>query len=310
MKNPPSVAAIVLNYNGREVTLLALESLLQMQYPDFQVVVVDNGSTDDSEKVIGEAFPEVPILRTDENLGPAGGANLGLRWSLEEGFDFALVLNNDIEVDPRMLSELVEAALDDERIGCVGPKELYHGDRQRIWSAGGMLRFREAITNERGCGQMDVGQFDETLEVDYINGCAMLIRSDAVRRTGPMDRDFHLGVEDADFCTRMKALGYRCLYAPQAVLWHMVAYTAGVYTPRRTFFTARSTALYVRRHANAFQWASSLLFIVASLPIAFVRELLRGNQAAVISKVRGFWEGFRIPLGDPPTWDDDLRRDS
>lgn len=296
----PRVAAIVLNYNGREVTLQALESLSAMTYPDFQLVVVDNGSTDGSFDAVAQAFPQAHQLRTENNLGAAGGCNLGIEWAMHEGFDYLLILNNDIEVAPDMLTELVRLAESDATIGCVGPKEYYYWDRQRLWSAGGTLRFREAITRERGDGEIDRGQYDRDEEVDYINGCAMLVRREAVAKAGLWDPIFHLAVEDADFCTRIKAHGYRCFFAYRAVLWHMVGYATGIYKPGKTFHTGRSTAIYVRRHATLWQWITALSSFAVSIPVAFLRELPKGNQGAAIAKLRGFWEGLRIPMTAPP----------
>jgi len=300
VSSSPSVAAIVLNYNGREVTLQALESLTKMTYPNYDVVVVDNGSTDDSFQAVEEAFPQVFQVRTEINKGAASGCNLGIRWAMEREYDYLLILNNDIEVDPAMLTELVTLAQGDPTIGCVGPKEYYYWDRQRIWSAGGRLRFRESITRERGDGEIDQGQYDQDEEMDYINGCAMLVRREVVDAVGLWDPIFHLAVEDADFCTRMKQRGYSCWYAHRAQLWHMVGYATGVYKPGKTFHTGRSTAIYVRRYANPLQWAKALAFMTASLPAAWVRELFKGNQAAAVSKAKGFIAGFRAPMTAPP----------
>lgn len=301
------VAVVVLTYNGGEVVQDAVTSLRAMTYPNFDLIVVDNGSTDGTRETLESRFDDVTVLRTEANLGPAGGCNLGFSAALEQDYDFVLILNDDIEVAEDMLSHLVEAADQNPGAGCVGPKEYYWADRQRLWSAGGILRYREAVTTERGGGQIDHGQFDQGQEVDYINGCAMLIRRDALKRTGPWDPLFHLGVEDADFCTRMKALGWTCWYAPAARLWHRVSFNTGVYSPRKTFHTGRSTAIYVRRHANFLQRLQSIGFILASLPLAFLRELRRGNQAAVVAKARGFLDGFSVPLSAPPTWET-LRR--
>ncbi|MCB1036903.1 MAG: glycosyltransferase family 2 protein [Acidobacteria bacterium] len=298
--SPPRVAAIVLNYNGREVTLQALESLSAMTYPAFDLVVVDNGSTDGSYQAVAEAFPDVHQLRTEENLGAAGGCNLGIRWAMEQGHDYLLILNNDIEVAPDMLDELVKVAESDPTVGCVGPKEYYYGDRQRLWSAGGTLRFREAITRERGEGEIDRGQYDRDEEVDYVNGCAMLVRREAVAEAGLWDPIFHLAVEDADFCTRIKARGYRCFYAYRARLWHMVSYATGIYKAGKTFHTGRSTAIYVRRYATPWQWLTALSAFAVSIPVAFFRELPRGNQGAAVAKLKGYLEGLRIPMTAPP----------
>lgn len=297
---PPKVTAIVLNYNGRELTLQTLASLQGLDYPELEIVVVDNGSEDGSWEAVREAFPGVHQIRVEVNRGPAHGMNFGLRYALEGDADYVLLLNNDIEVDPSMVTEMVRAAESAPEIGCVGPKAYYYWDRNRIWSAGGIIRFKESVTRERGEGQIDRGQFDREQEVDYVNGCAMLIRRAALETTGLMDPLYYLGVEDADWCMRMKRAGYRCHYTPRARLWHMVSHTLGVYKPGRTFHTGRSSAIFVRRYANRGQWLSFLLFYFSSVPAAFLRELPKGNQRAAMEKLRGVLEGLRAPLTPPP----------
>lgn len=305
----PSVAALVLNYNGPDVTLLSLASLVQLEYPEVELIVVDNGSTDDSVQRLRAAHPRIRQLRVRTNRGISWGLDHGLQVALDEGFEYALVMNNDIEVDPSMVHEMVAVAEADPEVGCVGTKSYYHSDRERIWSAGGRLRFREAITTERGQGEIDVGQYDRTQEVDYVNGVAMLIRRRVLQDIGFWDPVYYLGVEDADFCVRAKRAGYRCVYAHQARLWHMISASIGVYKPFRTFHTGRSTAIFLRKYASLPQWASSLSWFLASLPFAMLREMRRGNQAAVISKARGFAAGLRADLPPLPTVADDLVRE-
>jgi len=297
----PGVLAIVLNYNGREITLATVASLLALDYPRLSILVVDNGSTDGSDAAVGAAFPSVRRLRTEENLGISGGLNLGFRVGLEEGWDYLMPMNNDIEVAPDLLRELVAAAEADATIGCVGPKCYYYfGDRNRLWSAGGRLRFREAVTRERGMGELDRGQYDGDGEVDYSNGALMLIRRQAMRATGLWDPVYHVSVEDADWCVRMKRAGFRCWYAHRARLWHMVSPTTGGYTAGRTFRTGRSTAIFVRKYAGPAGWAAFLFWTALALPAAFLRELPRGNTAAVAAKLRGLVAGFRAALEAPP----------
>ncbi len=296
----PKVAAIVLSYNGKDVTLQALPSLVAMTYPSFDVVVADNGSTDGTREAVAAAFPAVIQVRSEDNLGPAGGLNLGIDYAMERDYDYLLILNNDIEADPGMLTELVTAAEADPTIGSVAPKAYYYWDRQRIWSAGGGIRFREAITRERGEGELDRGQWDRDEEIGYTCGCAMLVRRAAFEAAGPMDPAYFLCFEDADFCTRMQHHGFRCYYAHRAKLWHMVSTSTGGYQPGKTFHSARSTAIFVRRHANAWQWLTALGAIAAALPLAYLRELVKGNQAAVVAKARGYWAGFRAELDPPP----------
>ena len=296
----PRVAAIVLNYNGRDITLEAIGSLSRMDYPACDILHVDNGSSDGSSEAIAEAFPEVRTVRVEENIGPAGGLNLGMSEALDGGYDYLLFLNNDIEAAPEMLSELVAVAESSQEIACVGPKTYYYADRRRLWSAGGILRFRESATRERGMGEMDRGQYDRVEEVSYVNGCAMLIKRRPLTEVGYWDPQFQLAGEDADLCMRLKQRGYRCFYAPRAVLWHMVSPTLGSYVAKRTFGSGRSTALFVRRYGRPVDWLTFFAFMGAALPVAFVRELFRGNAAAVWAKARGVLAGLREPLAPPP----------
>jgi GT2 family glycosyltransferase len=300
-RTTPSVACVVLNYNGRDVTLEALGSLTRMDYPAYDVIVVDNGSTDGSYEAIAERFPQVVQVRTEENLGPAGGANLGLRHALARDDDYVLILNNDIEVARDLLAEMVRVAESAPEIGIVAPKSYYYWDRERIWSAGGRMVFREAATKERGTGELDRGQYDRDEEIGYVNGCAQLVKRAVFEQIGLWDPLFHLSFEDADFCMRARRRGWRCWFAHRARLWHMVSVTAGGYRESRTYHTARSTAIFIRRYAGPLQRLWAVVMILASLPVAFLRELPRRNVSAVRGKVRGFRDGFfRTRLTEPP----------
>ena len=292
----PSVACIVLSYNGKALVLLTLESLFALDYPNYRVVVVDNGSSDGTYEAVAAAYPQVTLLRVEQNRGISVGLNLGIRHVLDAGDDYLLLLNNDIEVHPAMVRELVAVAESDPQIGAVGPKAFYYSDRGRLWSAGGQLHFRQSITDERGNRELDAGQYDHTEEVDYVNGCAMLVPRRAQLDVGLWDGTFLVSVEDADWCMRAKKKGWRCFYAHRAVLWHMVSPTTGGYKPGRTFQTGRSTMLFVRKHAGFLQWLSFLFFFLLAVPAAYLRELRHGNQAAALAKLRGAWDGLKTPL--------------
>ncbi|MGE0639201.1 MAG: glycosyltransferase family 2 protein [Thermoanaerobaculia bacterium] len=297
----PSVLAVVLNYNGRDITLQSVASLLASDYPALEILVVDNGSTDGSHEAVGTAFPQVGRLRTETNLGISGGLNLGIRSGLERGFDFLMLCNNDIEVAPDMVSRLVEAAGSEPRAGCLGPKCYYfYGDRRRIWSAGGELRWRESVTRERGMGEIDRGQYDADRETDYVNGACMLVRRAAMLETGLWDPVYQVSVEDADWCVRMRRAGWTARYVAAARLWHMVSPTTGGYTAARTFRTGRSTAIFVRKYAGPAGWLGFLLFSAVAFPAALLRELPRRNAAAVFAKYRGLAAGLRQELPPVP----------
>ncbi|MDA8020228.1 MAG: glycosyltransferase family 2 protein [Thermoanaerobaculia bacterium] len=300
VQDTPRVGALVINFNGKDVTLQTLESLAQLEYQPLDLVVIDNGSTDGSRLAIAERFPQVTQLEVRENHGISHGMNVGLRHALEEGYDYTLILNNDIEVDSAMVTEMVTLAESDLTIGAVGPKAFYYGDRERLWSTGGILRWAESVTNERGDQELDRGQYDRDEEVDYVNGCAMLVRREALERTGFWDATYFLGVEDADWCVRMKQQGFTCWYAHRAKLWHMISHSTGVYKPFRTFQTGRSTAIFVRKFAGPLGWLRFLVLGALAIPAAFLRELPKGNQKAAIEKLRGYFDGLRVPIPDQP----------
>lgn len=300
IQHQPKVAAIVINFNGRDVTLQTLESLCRVDYRELEIIVVDNGSTDGSFEAVEKEFPGVCQVRREVNEGVAAGMNVGIACALEGDCDYLLILNNDIEVDPQMISELVTVGESERSVGCVGPKTYYYEDRERLWSAGGLLHFRESVTSERGMGEEDLGQYDKVQEVDYINGCAMLVKRAVMERVGLFDPAYFVGVEDADWCMRMKRKGYRCAYTPHAILFHMVSHTLGNYTTGHTFQTGRSTAIFVRRYATLGQWANFWLYLLAAIPLAYLRELGQGNEEAARSKWRGVMEGLKVPLPAPP----------
>lgn len=301
IRETPSVLAIVLNFNGREITLQSVASLLASDYPRLDLLVVDNGSSDGSDEAVAAAFPGVARIRTATNLGISGGLNLGIRRGLEKGYDFLMLCNNDIEVATDMVSRLVSAAEAHPGAGCLGPKCYYfYGDRRRIWSAGGKLRWREAVTAERGMGELDRGQFDADRETDYVNGACMLVRRAAMLETGLWDPVYQVSVEDADWCVRMRRAGWRARYVATAHLWHMVSPTTGGYTASRTYRTGRSTAIFVRKYAGPGGWLGFLLFAAAAFPVAIVREGLRRNAGAVMAKYRGFRDGLRQNLPPVP----------
>jgi GT2 family glycosyltransferase len=291
---------LVLNYNGLEVTRDTLRSLQAVDYPRFDLVMIDNGSTDGSWEAIGEEFPGVTRIRVAENRGISWGLNHGIRYGLERDYDYLLLMNNDIEVAEDFLARLVEAGESDPTIGCVGPKSYYWAEPERLWSTGGILRFRESVTRERGDGEIDRGQYDRDEEVPYVNGCALLVKRQAQLDTGLWDPAYYLGVEDADWCVRMKQNGWRCWYAHRARLWHRISHSIGVYKPGRTFHTGRSSALFLRKYASPLQRARAMAALAVAVPVAWLRELRHGNQSAAIAKARGFLAGLKVPIEPIP----------
>ncbi len=289
------VAGIVLNYNGKDLTLKTLSSLKRVRYKYWEIIVVDNGSTDGSYEAIKSRFADVLQVRKEPNEGISPGINLGLEVAYKRGADFMLVMNNDIEVKEDMVDILVENAYQYPECSCYGPKVYYYEDRNRIWSAGGKIVFREAVTFERGMGKVDKGQWNKLEIVDYISGCAVMIRRSVLEKIGLWDETYFLGVEDADWCYRAKLAGFPSLYIPYTHMWHMVSPSLGTYTPFRNFHTARSTVIFLRKFARI-GWVSFFICFSLAIPLAALRELPRKNTRAVFAKIKGAIDGLRTNL--------------
>jgi GT2 family glycosyltransferase len=296
------VAAVLVNWNGAGDTLATLASLDRMHGAEaLRVVVVDNGSADDSVARLRRERPGLELVETGANLGFAGGNKVGIERVLADPeVGWLLLLNTDVAVDPGFLPPLI-AACSNPRIGAAGPKIFYFDPPERLWAAGGRLRIRETVTVELGRGELDGPRYDQPAEVTYLTTCCLLIPRDVLERVGLLDPVYFINVDDADWCRRALDAGYRLRYVPASRVWHKVAASTGAYTPGKTFHTARSNAIYVRRHGGARGLAAFLAANLVALPAAWLRELPRRNTRAVNAKARGLLRGLLDPLPAPPS---------
>jgi GT2 family glycosyltransferase len=245
----PSVVVIVLNWNGREDTIACVESLRQVDYSNFVVMVVDNGSIDGSVPAIRERFPSLEIVENGHNLGFAEGNNVGIRLALERGADYVFLLNNDTVAHPSLLHELVSAAERCPEGGVFSAKIFYQAEPTRIWYGGATwdpqrMEFRHLVDDSQA--HTDARGVAET---DYACGCAFLARSSVLRKVGLLDPKFFLIYEESDLCFRARRAGFACYYVPSAVLWHKVSSSfGGSDSPLFMYFTTRNRLLWGERH--------------------------------------------------------------
>ena len=221
MSAAPRVLLIVVNWNGRAYLEGCLSSLLALDYADFSVVVVDNASTDGSPDFVQERFPEVELIRSPQNLGYGGGANLALRTCLAE---VAVVLNTDISVPPDWLARLVEPLMGDPAIGIAGSKLYYPGGRT-LQHAGGYITAPQAWPGHYGLHAEDQGQHDALRDVDYVIGAALAVKRTTLEQIGLFDEGYFLYYEDVDLCLRARRAGKRVVYVPGAWLTHLESVT-------------------------------------------------------------------------------------
>lgn len=276
------VTAVIVHWEDLDDTRGCVASL----DPGMDVVVVDNASR---EPVADTFAGRATCLRSPENAGYAGGANLGIRAALAAGADVVLLLNNDVRVCPGATAAALAALATDPRIAAVGPKVLAREDPSRLWLAWGEVTYRQSLVALRGAGELDGPAWNTPREVGWIAGCAMWMRRGSLEAVGLLDETFFAYHEEVDWCARARAGGRRIVYCPAAVVTHTGRGGAGGKSSVRIrkYFAARNSVLYARKHASAAERAKFVGFLAASLPLQLLYHWTRGTEDGVWLKVRG-----------------------
>jgi len=278
LNSNPLVTCIVLNWNGWRDTLECLDALKQGTYTHLTVVVVDNGSTDDSVARIRAAYPDILLLESGRNLGFAGGNNIGIRYALAHGADYVWLLNNDTKPAPDALSELIAKALTDRRIGAVASicyradapstVQVWAGTRVNLW-----MGHARNTTEPR-----------EDDWFDALYGASLLIARPALEDAGLLDEGFFFYAEETELCLRLRKAGWRLAAAPGSCVLHKVSASAGKNRQLIDRYQTASTLYLLRLHSPAPRTAM-LLF----LTIRFLRRLVRFE----FSRCQSVWAGAR-----------------
>jgi len=290
--SPPKVSILVLNWNKKDMTIECIDSLKKIKYPNYEILVIDNGSTDGSYRAF-KKMGDIKTVQTGKNLGYTGGNNAGMRKA--KG-DYVLVLNNDVIVDPDFLNELVRAAESDPQIGIVGPKVYYNHKKNVIFSAGGYTSKIMGLGILIGLNKIDRGQYEKQKKVNMIPGCCMLIKRKVLDKVGYFDDNFYIYFDEMDYCLRAIDSGFKCVYVPKSVIWHKVAGSTGdrddgnyIYKPNkfRAYYVTRNRLYLIDKHANLlekllflpwFVWlnAVSLVIYSATLKFDISKAILKG----------------------------------
>lgn len=277
-----SVHVIVLNWNGKQDTARCLESLARLEPPeDGEIVtwVVDNGSTDGSMAELGPRFPWARFLAIERNLRYAGGNNRGLEAALAGGADFVVFLNNDTEVDPALVRELIAEADRRPSAGLLGPR-ITDG-AGRVWFAGGQVSTWLGWTWHQGGGGA------AARDAGYLTGCCLLGRREALEKLGGFDEGYYLYAEDTDLCLRARSAGWTCRFVPSAHLVHYVSSSSGgAVNPFKAYQRTRAGLRLFSRHARGAQWLTWPLGFLALLGAHAVKWVLAGHPDAAAAGFR------------------------
>jgi GT2 family glycosyltransferase len=289
----PRVLIIILCYNGVELTLSCLASLRNLEYTHADILIVDNASHDNTPALVRERFPDVAMIEAGANLGFAAGNNVGLRYALDQGYDYALLLNNDTEVAPDFLSFLVAAAEADPAIGVAGPTITYYDQPDRIWSAGGMIDWRRGISSMRGIGEVVHRHPDRASDVDFVTGCVLLCKCKVLNQAGLLDERFFMYYEETEWCVRIARAGFRIVHVPQARVLHKIPLNARNDQPYVAYYMTRNRLLFLRAtKASSAAWLhAALLQDLRTYLSLSLRPKWRGMRPQRDAMLRG-WGDF------------------
>jgi GT2 family glycosyltransferase len=285
----PLVSIVSINFNQAKMTCEMIESVKQITYPNYEIIIVDNGSPTDKPEEIKEQFPEIKLIVSETNLGFAGGNNLGIK---EASGDYILFLNNDTEVEPDFLEPLVDQCLSDPQIGLVSPKINYFfsENKKTIQYAGSIGINPSTGRGEKiGSFHFDKGQYNDIRETQLGHGAAMLIPTKVIKEVGLMPDIFFLYYEEHDWCEKIKQAGYKVWYVGTSTIYHKESMSVGKNSPLRMYYMTRGRLLYTRRNTRGLTKFKALSFFTflsipkntLSLIIHTEFKLLRAFWAAV-----------------------------
>jgi len=292
----PSVAIIIVNWNGKQDTIDCIESFKKQNYPNYKIILVDNGSTDHSAEEIKEKFEAVIVIQTGSNLGYGGGANKGIQYALDKGFKYIFPINNDLVADENLLNELVRVGERDGGIGIISPKLLWYNDPATICAIGGKIDFNFFLQFPKHLVNIpDDGKYSNEMEIDATG--IFMIKESVIRNVGMFDTKFFLYLEDFDWCIRTRNAGYKIVCVPSALMWHKGTASGGnKYTPRSVYYNTRNRFLLARKHLARLDLCLFLIgFSLITVPLRtiYYSAYLMDNPARE-SFLKGFKDGIML----------------
>jgi GT2 family glycosyltransferase len=218
------VVVVVLAWDHIQDTIETIQSLLESDYDNYKIVLVDNSSTDNTVASVKSMFPKVHILTSEVNRGVSGGYNLGMKWALEQDAEYVIVANNDITVDPQMIGKLVFAAESDQYCGMVMPKIYhYYGDPTRIWCTGAYHRLLPPAIKMQNYNKLEIKIKHYPLVLEFAPSCVLLITKATIREIGYFDENFFFYYDDWDYSARTRKAGFKILFSENAIMRHKIS---------------------------------------------------------------------------------------
>jgi len=292
-RTAPSVAVLTVNTDGAAFMAEFAESLSAVCYDNFQLVLVDNASTDDSLEILRRFHPGATILKNDANLGFTGGCNRGIEYCLGQGFDYVLFLNGDVLVEPDFLSRLVASGNDRTM---TAPKTYLYHHPGTLDDSVGQFDWTRGTWKHEILGKRPTDEFDTHRQVDTANLSCLLVPSNALREVGLLDNNFFIYYDDTDFVRRARDVGYDLWFVPESVIHHRKGATiGGSQTPFGLYYLTRNRPYLIRKHVHSpIQRATFWTYFITSRLARVAVLTLSGRRdlaSAIVAGLRDYWRG-------------------
>jgi GT2 family glycosyltransferase len=292
----PLVSVVILSYNQLKVSCEFLDSCKDLTYDNFEIIMVDNASAEDPTLFIRENYPYVHFIRSERNLGFAGGNNIGI--AAAKG-DFIFIVNNDTEVTPDLLDKLLEPFRNDASIGVVSPKIKFFSKPELIQYAG--YTAMNPFTGQAvalGNKQQDLGQFNTSGYTNFAHGAAMMVKKEVIEKVGLMPDIFFLYYEELDWAEQIKRAGFQIYYQAEAEIYHKESVSVGKESPLKAYYHTRNRILFMRRNTTTFQFTLFFVFLIACvIPKGVLKYILKKQPEHLKNFIRGIWwnVGYKSP---------------
>ncbi|NVK05611.1 MAG: glycosyltransferase family 2 protein [Flavobacteriia bacterium] len=282
----PLISILTVQFNQIELTLQFLDSISKIDYENYEVIVVDNASAVDDTDRLQAAMPEATVIRSEINLGFAGGNNLGLPHCKGEA---VLFINNDVEVEPDFLSHLVQYWKHCPNLGMMSPRIQYYDPQGVVQYAGATDLSRFTLRNRSlGFGELDSGQYSDVRPTSFIHGAAMLVPSQVIKDVGTMEEAFFLYYEEYDWCARIKAAGFPIYYCGPALVYHKESMSVGKDSPLKSYYMTRNRIWFAQRNLKGLELLITLVFLYT---VALPKKLLTTLFQRRLDLFRATWRG-------------------
>jgi GT2 family glycosyltransferase len=286
----PEISIIIPNWNGAHLLPACLDSLRRQSYAEREIIVVDNASTDETRELLARDYSDVRVLALSSNRGFTGACNAGIRASHGE---FVALLNSDTEADENWLAEVVAAFERHPEAGLVASKMRLFDRRDTLHTAGDFYRL-DGVPGNRGVWQRDEGQFDREEYVFSACGGSAAYRRSMLDQVGLLDEEFFFSCEDVDLGWRAQLAGWKCVFAPRAVVYHRLAATGG--GPTASFFDGRNAIWVIAKNYPSLLWKRHWREVVRAQWHITYAALRAWRGAAARARLRGQLAGlFGLP---------------